>query len=279
MGVSQLTVNHLLSILEKIAEPGLAESWDNIGLMVGAPDQTIDGILIALDTTPEVLAEAVATGCNIIVTHHPLIFKPMRSIRTDLESGRLISAAIKQDLAIIACHTNLDKAIGGVNDALAAAFNLRDSAPLLREIGQPEVPGFGRIGDLPSPLPFQEFINLLLDTLGLDGVRFAGPSPKIVSRVALCGGSGSELAVNAREAAAQVYITGEVKHSDARWAEAAHFCIIDAGHYATENVVVPTLTDAIAKACLNHGPMIPVLATTTQKNPFRHCFRSEDMKN
>ena len=129
--------------------------------------------------------------------------------------------------------------------------------------------GFGRIGDLPERLSFKEYLDTLLRVLKVDAVRVAGVVPEKISTVAVCGGSGSELAEMAMMAGAQLFITGEVKHSTARWAEGAGFCVIDAGHYATEHLVVPELVRSIAEGCASRGGGVEVVATKRQTSPFQ----------
>ena len=272
MSKSPVRLKDLLAVLEEIAMPSLAESWDNVGLMVGDPGQEIKGVLVALDPTEEIFAEAVALGCDVVVTHHPLIFKPLQAIRTDQVSGRLLARALAAGTAVVGCHTNLDKVAGGVNDVLASELGLQDCRVLAEDpLGSGT--GFGRVGRLAGPVDFQEFVDQLLLDMDLPAVRVAGSIPVQVETVAVCGGSASELAISAAEAGAQVFVTGEVKHSTARWAEDAGFCVIDAGHFSTEKLVVPTLVSAMAKGLESRGKSLKVVATEVQGSPFRYYQR------
>lgn len=273
MITSSPTLQGLLAILDEIAPPRLAEAWDNIGLLVGDPGQEVRGVLVALDVTAEVLAEAEDQGCNVVVAHHPLIFTPLPAVRTDHVTGRLLVRAVKQQIALVCCHTNLDKARGGVNDVLAASLGLQDCRVLAADHGPENDCGFGRVGDLEEAIPFADFIERLLAALALPMVSVAGIVPAEVSSVAVCGGSGSDLAMAAREAGAQIYITGEVKHHIARWAEDAGFCVVDAGHFSTEKLVVPTLVAAIAKGFAAKGVVVKIKGSDSQRTPFRHYFR------
>ncbi len=264
-----LILHNLLDILETHAPSTLAESWDNVGLMVGDPAHAVSGILVALDPTAAVLDEALASGLNTVITHHPLIFQPLKSVRFDQPTGRILQQAITDKIAVLGCHTNLDKIHGGVNDALAAALGLIDTKPLAPEIaGHIEPLGFGRHGRLPTPRKATDFLEFLAKSLGLTVIAVAGKLPELISTVAVCGGSGSDLAESAMHVGAQVYITGEVKHSTARWAEARDFCVIDAGHYASEKPVVATLTAFLKKTANEKRWGIDVVAATRQKNPF-----------
>ena len=273
MTTSPPVLKELLAVLDGIAAPSLAEPWDNVGLMVGDPGQDISGVLVALDVSEEVMAEAESHGCNVVVTHHPLIFKPLQAVRTDQVIGRLLARALAKQMAVVSCHTNLDKVSGGVNDALAASLDLQNCRVLAAEQGRADEVGFGRLGDLRSAVTFSAFVDILLAALDLPAVRVAGVVPDRLLSIAVCGGSGSELAVTAMEAGAQVFITGEVKHSTARWAEDAGFCVIDAGHFSTEKLVVPGLVSAIAKGCGGRGLALPVRGTEIQTSPFQYYFR------
>ena len=271
MGIN-LTVKDLLRTLDNIAAFGLAEQWDNVGLMVGDPDHLIEGILVALDPTEEVLAEANECGADCIITHHPLIFNPLKAIYTNQPLGRFLSQALKNEISVIGCHTNLDQAVGGVNDVLASSLGLVDTRPLVPAVKSHDAEdseiGFGRVGRLAETLSRKALIDKLCLFFNLPALRVAGKIPEKVSTLAVCGGSGSELAEAAFAGGAQVYITGEVKHSTARWAEASGFCIIDAGHFATEKPVVASLVNMLESVFAEKEISIPVKSSAKQQNPF-----------
>ena len=268
--MGKIRVKDLLKTLDEIAAFGLAEEWDNVGLMLGEPHKSIKGILVALDPTEEVLAEAQEIGADCIITHHPLIFQPLKAIYTDQPLGRFLRKALENEISVIGCHTNLDQALGGVNDVLADSLGIQDSRPLVSVETSPEKAGtgFGRVGRLADPLSPEAFIGYLCDFFKLPVLRVAGQLPEEINIVAVCGGSGSDLAQAAYASGAQVYITGEVKHSTARWAEAAGFCIIDAGHFATENPVVESLVEVLQDVFTEKDISIPVTPSAKQQNPF-----------
>ncbi|MDF1614198.1 Nif3-like dinuclear metal center hexameric protein [Desulfurivibrio dismutans] len=267
------TVNKLLKLLDSFSPFARAEEWDNVGLMVGDPQREVRGILLALDPTEDLLAECRANQCNTIITHHPLIFKPLPHLRPDMPPGRLIFTAIHQEINIIACHTNLDVAPEGVSDQLARRLELAKLQVL-----QPTAPpaangrdgiGFGRLGELAEPVSGKDFLARLLDALELEAVPVAGPLPAMVRKVAVCGGSGSDLAPAARQAGADIYVTGEIKHAVARWAEMEEFCLVDAGHYHSENHVIDALTVRLARELAAAGHDLPVMHSRRQQSPFR----------
>ena len=263
----QLTVKDLLDFLDDYAPFSLAESWDNVGLMVGNPTAEVSGIFISLDPTLDVFAEAKAAGCNTIICHHPLLFHSLKQILTDTVEGKLVRQALVDDLQIIACHTNLDVVPGGVNDALAEKVGLVETAPLVKRDCETSC-GFGRIGALQKARSGKDFLEHLNTSLGQPDILVAGVLPETIDRVAVCGGSCGDFGPQAQAGGAQLLITSEVKHSQARWAEDAGFCLVDCGHFATENVVVPLLLEKITDFC---GSAVPVKATQTQQKPLR-CF-------
>jgi dinuclear metal center YbgI/SA1388 family protein len=270
MPEKKLRLETLLTILDSIAPRSLAESWDNVGLMVGDPDQTVTGILVALDPTEEVIRDALSLHLNTIITHHPLLFHPLKKIDRRTPLGRMLTTALAHDLAIVACHTNLDvTASGSVSDAMAARLSLENTRPLAGRESPAAAAGtgLGRIGTLSAPMPAEQFLTRLFSALDCRGLHIAGPLPEMIRTVALCGGSGSELAEAARTSGADLYITGEVKHSTARWAEATGFCVIDAGHYATEQLVVPALATRLATACAAAGRPAVIKTCQSQRSP------------
>jgi dinuclear metal center YbgI/SA1388 family protein len=267
-----LKLKDLLALLEGISSRNLAEDWDNVGLMVGDPEAEVTGIMVALDPTEAVLSEADREGCNTIVTHHPLIFKPLKELRLDEPGARIICQAVRTEKAVVSCHTNLDKISGGVSDMLATGLGLGPTKPLLPDsLDREGAPcGFGRIGDLPAPLGFPGFVDLVKSRLGVSVLTVAGPHPDKIMTVAVCGGSGSELAPLAQEAGAQIYLTGEIKHSMARWAENVGFCLVDAGHFATENPMVEGLARILRLRLADHGSSVVVSTTKKQGSPFQN---------
>jgi dinuclear metal center YbgI/SA1388 family protein len=275
---TNLKVKDLLGTLDKIASFSLAEQWDNVGLMVGDPGQQIKGILVALDPTEEVLGEAKECGANCIITHHPLIFNPLKSIYTNQPQGRFLHQALKSEISVIGCHTNLDQAVGGVNDVLAKSLGMVEPRALVptgkgqdaAENSAVSGPGFGRVGRLAETLSRKAFIERLCSFLNLPVLRVAGQIPEEINTVAVCGGSGSDLAEVAFASGAQVYVTGEVKHSMARWAEASGFCIVDAGHFATENPVVESLVKMLEDVFAEQGINVPVQPSAKQESPFAY---------
>ncbi len=270
--MASATVHSLLLELEAIASSASAEPWDNVGLMLGGISRQLTGVLVALDPTENVIDEARERGANVVITHHPLIFHPLKSISTEEPVGRLVQKALAADIAVISCHTNLDTVAGGVSDVLAQALGLDRSTIRPLQESEPGI-GFGRVGRLARPLPGTDYLDHILTALSVPVVAVSGQVPAMVETVAVCGGSGSELAPAAHRAGAQLLVTGEIKHSMARWAEAAGLCLVDGGHYATERPVVKALAAMIERVSVEKGWSVPVGIALSEDTPFAFHFR------
>lgn len=240
-------VCEIMGIMEEIAPKRLAENWDNPGLLVGNPQNEITKIFVALDANEKVISKALEIGAELIVTHHPIIFKPLKSLRSDLPEGAKLYKLIENNVSVFSAHTNLDSAKGGVNDVLAKKLNLIDTEPLtLNENGEAAL---GRIGKLEHETTIEEFIKNVKKFLNLSYVKLVRSAcDKPIKKVALCGGSGAEFINRAAFLGADVYITGDVKYHDGERAKSLNIHVIDAGHFATEYLIVKELADRLKEA-------------------------------
>ena len=262
-------ISEIISCLNEHAPFSLAESWDNVGLLVGDSARTVTSILIGLDPTCNLAEEAINRGADAIITHHPLIFKPLSAIDTASPTGQFIEMTLSHGISVIACHTNLDSAENGVSDILAKAVGLNHVQPLLPSTFSGNLGhGMGRIGSFTKARPAVDFLRNLGAALGLPALFIAGKLPETISTVAVCGGSGSELASIAHERGADIFITAEIKHNIARWAEEKGFCLIEGTHYGTEHHAVTLLTELLEKENLSRNWEITVSPTTTEHHPF-----------
>lgn len=225
-----MQVRDFLSRLGERAPDSLAEEWDNVGLLVGRPEAEMSSVLVALDLRPEVLAQAVADGHGAILTHHPLIFPVIDSVSPVTLPGALVLEAAEAHVAVIAAHTNLDSARGGLNDLMAEALGVSDAAPLTPDDDDPEV-GLGRVGMLAEPVRLGDLATRA-DDLWPSGARITGDPTERVQRIALCTGSGAGLIDAARLAGADAYITCDLKYHDADRAGA--MALIGLDHAAVE---------------------------------------------
>lgn len=229
-----LSVQQIYDFINERAPFETQVAYDNSGLLVGHPQQTVTGVHFALDVTHTVIDDAIRFGANLIVTHHPLMFSPVkRLVETDYEAG-LLCRLIREGISLISAHTNLDQAPGGVNDALS------DAIGLINVTGE----GFLRVGDLPAPLAASELAASISRNLG-DVVRIMGDPRRIISRVGLCSGSGSDEWQAAAAMGAQAFLTGEAKHHHALAAADAGVVILEAGHHATEKPGIFVLANAL----------------------------------
>ncbi len=236
-------VQDVLTLMESIAPPELKESWDNVGLLCGDRVQEATGVICALDVTRKVLGEASQKGANIVVAHHPVIFTSVGCVTEDDETGRILREAVLRGISIICMHTNLDCAWGGVNDALASALGLAQVENM--EAGENRM--LGRVGALPQEYYPEEFAVYVKGCLKAGGVRFCdGGRP--ISRVAVGGGACGKLMDAAIAKGAEAFVIGDCSYDLMQRAESLGLTLVDAGHFPTENTVVPVVAEKISKA-------------------------------
>ncbi|MDI9440678.1 MAG: Nif3-like dinuclear metal center hexameric protein [Firmicutes bacterium] len=231
--------------METLAPLECAYDWDNVGLLVGRSDKPVSSVLVTLSVTNEVVDAALGQGSNLIVAHHPVIFRPLTSLRTDEPSGALLARLIRHDLAVYACHTNLDRASDGLNKWLAQEVGLKDVEVLLPDLT--EGAGLGRIGDISATT--LGGLAQRLSELWHRPIRMIGDPARPVKRAAVVGGSGGDYAAQAKGAGADVLITGDVDYHAALDAEALGLGVLDAGHFATEQIMVRE-TARYLRSCL-----------------------------
>lgn len=226
-------VSDIASAIEEFAPLPLQEDYDNAGLQVGYPDRKVSAVLLCLDVTEEVLAEAKARKCDMIVSHHPLIFHGLKSLTGADETQRLAMAALAEGIAVYSAHTNLDSAQGGVSHEMAAQLDLTDIRVLHPNAGNPDT-GLGVVGTLRHPAPKLEFLRKVKEKFAVKSLRYSAQSPGlVVKRVALCGGSGASLIREAIAAGADIYVTGDVKYHDFT-GYGLDIILADIGHYESE---------------------------------------------
>ncbi len=363
-------IAQIMQIIEGLAPKRLAEDWDNTGLQVGDPAAEVRTVMVALDLTGEVLEEALKKGANLVVCHHPVIFKGLKNLRMDLPLGQRLARAVQGGVAVYAAHTNLDAA-GGVNDALAAELGLTGTEPLgdgytdklykivvfiplghqdqvrqaLAEAGAGfignyshcsfEIPGtgtflpldganpfigkpgnlerveevrvetivpesrlwravramirahpyeepaydiyplanqgqsfgLGRVGRLDPPLSLADLARLVRDRLRPAALRICGDPGREIKKVAVCGGSGAALIGRAAAVGADCLVTGDIKHHEALEAQDTGLALIDAGHYATEAVILPVLADRLRSEISALKLKTSVLVTEVGSDP------------
>ncbi len=262
------TVQDLLDIIERIAPAKLAEPWDNVGLMVGNPEAPVKAVLIGLDPTLTLLEEARSSGADLLITHHPFIFHPLKSVHLGSPEGTFVEQAILNRINVVSCHTNLDSSAEGVSYSLARKLGLEETVPLVAH-PENEQCGMGCIGKYGKAVSAGEFTEKLREACVAPWLLATDNAPKEILRVAVCGGSGSELAPVALEKGAQVFVTSEVKHSTARWAEQVGLWLVDAGHFATENQALELFADKLGAEAASQAERIDIQITRQQASPLK----------
>ena len=237
-----MKVKDIIKVIEDFAPLSIQEGWDNSGLCVGSPEDDVTSVLLALDCTPALVDEAIACGADMIVTHHPLIFSGLKKISPDNMVGEAVIKAIKAGISIYAAHTNADKVLEGVSGAMAARLGLRNVAVLDMD---GDGTGLGVVGDLPEPLSAEQAVALVKERFALKVMKASKPSDGLISRVAVCGGSGGSLIGAARKAGAQLYVSGDISYHNFFTQDG--FMIMDIGHYESEIEIVDILFSLIRK--------------------------------
>jgi len=228
-----MEISDILAVLRHLAPEEDALENDPIGLLVDREDAKITKVGVCLDATPATIARAVAAGVQLVIAHHPLIYRPLKRLGSDPVS-LAVKTLVRHDAALYAMHTNWDAAPGGINDTLAECLELIDVQPL----GTAGLSRLPRLGTLASPRPLADFARLVETALACaetSALRCGGGDPRrMISRVAVCGGAGAELAEAVQAAGADAYVTSDIRHDQFWEAEARGLALLDAGHGATE---------------------------------------------
>ena len=239
------TVADVLNYIETLAPRYTKEDWDNVGLLCGRKDHEVRKILVALDPFRSVIDEAIEEKADLIVTHHPLVFRdPLMAVNEDTETGRCVLTLIEHGIAAINAHTNLDMAPGGINDVLATTLGLQDSE-IINPVGDPPY-GLLRCGTVDEQ-PLDAFLAVVKHALKCDGLRYVDGG-KPVRKVAVGGGSCADGMFEAVEVGCDTFVTADIKYNQFRTAHDLGLNLIDAGHFHTENPTMPVLTEKLQAA-------------------------------
>ena len=226
------TVREIEQALFELAPGEAAMEWDNVGHLLGDPDQAVERVLVALDITEGVADEAIASGCQLVVAHHPVMncrWTPVQNIRDDTFQGHLFLKLLRNNVSAICMHTNLDIAWGGVNDALAQRLELVDPGPLCEN-------GLGRVGEYPESVALADYVRFVCQALGCNGLRYADAG-KPVRRVAVGGGACGEFEEDAIRAGCDTFVTADLSYHQFLDAAGKGINLIDAGPFPTEDPV------------------------------------------
>jgi dinuclear metal center YbgI/SA1388 family protein len=262
------SISDITHHLESIAPLHLQESYDNAGLIVGDPNTEVTGILTSLDCTEEIVEEAAARGCNLVVAHHPIVFRGLKRLNGANYVERTVIRAIQLGVAIYAIHTNLDNVRSrGVNERIAQQLGLTQLR-LLRAMDDTEQVGSGMVGELPQPLSEEEFLRQLCERMDTPVVRHTPLTGRPVETVAVAGGAGGFLLADAKRAGAQVFVTADYKYHEFFDAE-GEIVICDIGHYESEQFTTQLLAELLTKEFTTFA----VLSTKRNTNPVRYFVR------
>jgi len=261
-------LKEIITAIESVAPPSLAEGWDNCGLQFGHPDAVVRRVMVALDPTAEAVKEASDFGAGLLITHHPFFFGTVRRLNLDFGQGLALSQAVRAGVAVYSAHTSFDRANPGVSDSLADVLGLVDRRPIEQAPGRMAGFGLGRIGELPEEMTVGDAAQVMKDDLGCASVRLVGDIDRVVKRVAVCGGSGGSLMDEVIEAGAGLYITGDVKYHEALKALEAGICVLDVGHYHSERHALPLFARLLIDRLGEVGLDIDVTVSDLKAEPW-----------
>lgn len=259
-----MKISEIAAVIERVAPLNLQASYDNSGLVVGHPDREVNRALLAVDVTDEVLDEAIREGCDLIITHHPIIFHPLKRLNGNGYVERAVERAIRADIALYACHTNLDSAPEGMSFRLAQQLGL-EQIEVLEPRKEEPTSGYGAVGNLPRAESLEEYLREVKQRLGCAAVRYSAPIERPVRRVAICTGAGASLMEQARLSGCDLYLTADLKYNDFMTPDGA-FTVADLGHFETEYCAIDILFAILSKNLLTFA----VRKSEHSRNPIRY---------
>ncbi len=264
------TVKDVLTIIDEIAPFDLAEKWDNPGLQAGSQGHEVKKILVALDPTVESVNKAAASGAQLLLTHHPLLFRPVSIVDYNRYPGDVIHEAVKKGVAVIAAHTNLDSAKKGINYTLAEKLGLKNVEVLApAESTQEDGCGLGVVGNLDASVGLISALEIIKKALGIEYVKVVKANDSQISRIAVVGGAGRDFIDTAVKKNADLFLTGDIGHHDALTAKSLNINVVDAGHFSTEKAALTGFTASLAESFDRHGMEIILELYEEETDPVR----------
>ena len=249
----------LIDSIESVAPRSAQEEWDNSGMQVGDTGRDIESVLLTTDITPDVVAEAIERGCQLIISHHPLLFRGLKQVCGQTPQARVVEQAIKHDIAIYSAHTSLDSVWGGINTRLADMLKVTDYRLLVTGNSQT---GLGVIGRLEEPMAYGDFVQHVREVLQATYVRYTRSAKEQVQTIALCGGSGAEFIGEAIAQGADVYLTADCKYHEFQDAD-GQIGLVDVDHWISERharVIFKEILEPLGVKCYistaDHTPIL-----------------------
>ncbi|MBQ3699209.1 MAG: Nif3-like dinuclear metal center hexameric protein [Prevotella sp.] len=260
-----MKIRQVLSALEQFAPLPLQESWDNAGLQVGLTEAEVSGALLCLDVNEQIVDEAVRKGCNLIVSHHPLLFRGLKQVSGGDYVQRCVIKAIKNDIVVASMHTNMDNAMNGVNWKIAEKLGLVNGRFFAQKQVDGVEAGSGVVGELPQPMAAKDFIQLVKERFQVECAMCNELLARPVRKVAICGGAGDFLLDDAMREGADAFITGEMHyHVYFDHEQQVQICVI--GHYQSEQYTSEIFRDIIQREC----PGVRTEIAETNTNPIKY---------
>ncbi len=260
-----INTKKIINIMEEIAPSHIAESWDNVGLLLGDEDRQINRILVALEVTDDIVLEAINESVDLIITHHPIFFGTIKSLTTNNSLGRKIHKLIEHKISVYTAHTNLDIAVGGTSDLLANVLELKGIGGL-SPVSENNY--LGRVGYLKQSISLMTLANNLSNILETKLIKVVGDIEKQISKVGLCTGSGMDFVNDAIKMNCDVYITGDIKYHQAQIAKEDGMCLIDVGHFASEVFSIKPLAKRLRQICELKDYDVDIIVANNASDPF-----------
>ena len=263
-----MKIRDVVSAIEEFAPLRLQDSYDNSGLIVGRYDDEVHGVLLAVDVTEEVIAEAQREGCDLIITHHPIIFTPLKRLNSSTYVERCVEQAIRYGIALYACHTNLDSTFEGMSWRVGSMIGLENMSVLEPRPNEPNV-GYGIVGELAAGVEPTQFMRHVGELFGVGAIRHSDiPSEEFcIRRVAVCTGSGRSLIHEALRRGADAYITADLRYNDFMMGENS-MILVDIGHFESEFCAINIINDVLSKKMCNFA----VRKSVSSRNPVHYLF-------
>ena len=256
-------IKDIINCIEAVAPLQWQEDYDNAGWITGNKENECGGVLICLDVFESTMIEAINNKCNFNVSHHPFKFRGIKKLHHCSETQKILTLALKNDIAIYSSHTNMDSALLGVNDTLGQLLQLQNIAPLdnNRYFNEKDYLGCGATGELYKRLNAMNYLQEIKKQLNIGAIKYSGNIEKSIKKVGFCGGAGSFLIEKAIENNCDIFLTGDLKYHDFLTFE-NKIILADIGHYESENCIKQRFFDIISKKMINFVPLF----ISTEKN-------------